>query len=187
MSSAASFDFIGVRLHAIKSQDGLALFYYALQGWCYDVVAVFSISLFQVDKLVQLIGSPVFTYVDDEVPEDLRLQLLKPEPYPYLFKCLYGLLMLLPQPTAFVSFCNLLNAVYSTGFLHINPKAILDHITIQTRLQRHKMAGSKHALGTDEAHGSDKKFSSFDILVSRVTVLGLYLGDSSNSMPWDKH
>jgi vacuole morphology and inheritance protein 14 len=55
--------------------------------------------------------------------EDLRLQLLEPERYPYLFKCLYGLLMLLPQSTAFVSLRNRLNAVNSAGFLHIAPKS----------------------------------------------------------------
>jgi Vacuolar protein 14 C-terminal Fig4p binding len=31
----------------------------------------------------------------------LRLQLLEPEKYPFLFKCLYGLLMLLPQSIAY--------------------------------------------------------------------------------------
>jgi vacuole morphology and inheritance protein 14 len=55
--------------------------------------------------------------------QDLRLQLLEPERYPYLFKCLYGLLMLLPQSTAFVSLRNRLNAVNSAGFLHIAPKS----------------------------------------------------------------
>ena len=71
--------------------------------------------LIQVDKLVQLLESPVFTY--------LRLQLLEPEKYPYLYKCLYGLLMLLPQSSAFLSLRNRLNAVNSAGFLHIAPKS----------------------------------------------------------------
>ena len=55
--------------------------------------------------------------------EDLRLQLLEPEKYPHLFKCLYGLLMLLPQSSAFLSLRNRLNAVNSAGFLHIAPKS----------------------------------------------------------------
>lgn len=55
-------------------------------------------------------------------PTDLRLQLLEPDRYPYLFKCLYGLLMLLPQSSAFVSLRNRLSAVNSAGFLHIAPK-----------------------------------------------------------------
>jgi vacuole morphology and inheritance protein 14 len=49
--------------------------------------------LMEVDKLVQLIESPIFTY--------LRLQLLDVENNPYLIKALYGLLMLLPQSQAF--------------------------------------------------------------------------------------
>jgi len=84
--------------------------------------------LVQVDKLVQLIESPVFTY--------LRLQLLEPERYPYLFKCLYGLLMLLPQSTAFVSLRNRLNAVNSAGFLHIAPKSAPNPITSRSKLGR---------------------------------------------------
>ena len=59
---------------------------------------------------------------------DLRLQLLEPEKYPYLFKCLYGLLMLLPQSSAFVSLRNRLNAVNSSGFLHIAPKSTYDSL-----------------------------------------------------------
>jgi vacuole morphology and inheritance protein 14 len=54
---------------------------------------------------------------------DLRLQLLEPEKHPHLYKCLYGILMLLPQSLAFVSLRNRLNAVNSAGFLHIAPKS----------------------------------------------------------------
>ncbi|NWZ23278.1 VAC14 protein, partial [Asarcornis scutulata] len=49
--------------------------------------------LTEVDKLVQLIECPIFTY--------LRLQLLDVKNNPYLIKALYGLLMLLPQSSAF--------------------------------------------------------------------------------------
>lgn len=71
--------------------------------------------LIQIDKLVQLIESPVFTY--------LRLQLLEPEKYPFLYKCLYGLLMLLPQSSAFGALKNRLNSVSAIGYLHIAPRA----------------------------------------------------------------
>lgn len=67
--------------------------------------------LIQIDKLVQLLESPVFTY--------LRLQLLEPERYPYLYKCLYGLLMLLPQSSAFAALKNRLNSVSAIGYLHV--------------------------------------------------------------------
>ncbi|GAB1203193.1 hypothetical protein APSETT445_001820 [Aspergillus pseudonomiae] len=67
-------------------------------------------NLIQIDKLVQLLESPVFTY--------LRLQLLEPESYPYLYKCLYGVLMLLPQSSAFAALKNRLNSVSNIGLLH---------------------------------------------------------------------
>ncbi|KAG0702425.1 vacuolar protein 14 C-terminal Fig4p binding-domain-containing protein [Suillus ampliporus] len=142
------------RLKSLETrQDGQALFTTLYRSWCHNAVAVFSLCLLaqayehasnllsifadleitvpllvQVDKLVQLIESPVFTY--------LRLQLLEPERYPYLFKCLYGLLMLLPQSTAFVSLRNRLNAVNSAGFLHIAPKATPNPIASRSKLGR---------------------------------------------------
>ena len=90
--------------------------------------------LVQIDKLVQLIESPVFTCMYFVFfsyagilplsfhPPALRLQLLEPEKHPYLFKCLYGLLMLLPQSSAFISLRNRLNAVSSLGFMHVAPR-----------------------------------------------------------------
>ncbi|KAG8863796.1 hypothetical protein FRB96_007633 [Tulasnella sp. 330] len=121
-----------------------------LISWCHNAVAVLSLCflaqayehasnllqifadleitvqlLVQIDKLVQLIESPVFTY--------LRLQLLEPEKYPYLFKCLYGLLMLLPQSSAFISLRNRLNAVSSLGFLQIAPRSGVSAGTLATR------------------------------------------------------
>lgn len=75
--------------------------------------------LIQVDKLVQLLESPVFTY--------LRLQLLEPEKHPYLYKCLYGLLMLLPQSSAFAALKNRLNSVSAIGYLHVAPRAYVPY------------------------------------------------------------
>ncbi|WVZ11591.1 hypothetical protein V8G54_016121 [Vigna mungo] len=48
--------------------------------------------LVQLDKLIRLMETPIFAY--------LRLQLLEPGRYIWLFKALYGLLMLLPQQSA---------------------------------------------------------------------------------------
>ena len=81
----------------------------------YNVLRIFadldvSLSmLLQVDKLVQLIESPIFT--------SLRLQLLEPEQHPFLVKCLYGMLMLLPQSSAFATLRNRLQAVHGLGHL----------------------------------------------------------------------
>ena len=89
--------------------------------------------LIQIDKLVQLLESPVFTCQHangllrqvlsaDASDADLRLQLLEPERYPHLYKCLYGLLMLLPQSSAFAALKNRLNSVSAIGYLHIAPR-----------------------------------------------------------------
>lgn len=72
--------------------------------------------LIQIDKLVQLLESPVFTA--------LRLQLLEPDKYPYLLKAMYGLLMLLPQSSAFATLRNRLSAVSSLGFLQTVPRSV---------------------------------------------------------------
>ena len=57
--------------------------------------------LTEIDKLVQLIESPIFTF--------LRLQLLDPNHNFYLIRALYGILMLLPQVGAslpyLITFC----------------------------------------------------------------------------------
>ena len=118
-----------------SSRDGQQFFIALFKAWCYNAVATFSLCLLaqayeqaygllqifaelemtvnmliQIDKLVQLLESPVFTY--------LRLQLLEPDRYPYLYKCLYGLLMLLPQSSAFAALKNRLNSVSAIGLLH---------------------------------------------------------------------
>ncbi|KAI0475186.1 vacuole morphology and inheritance protein [Xylariaceae sp. FL0804] len=127
------------RLRNLESKEGQVFFVALFRSWCYNAVATFSLCLLaqayeaaynllqifaelemtvniliQIDKLVQLIESPVFTY--------LRLQLLEPEKYPYLYKCLYGLLMLLPQSSAFAALKNRLNSVSSIGFLHVGSR-----------------------------------------------------------------
>ncbi|KJZ70411.1 hypothetical protein HIM_10215 [Hirsutella minnesotensis 3608] len=128
------------RLRNLETKDGQTLFVALFRSWCYNAVATFSLCLLaqayeqaynllqifgeldmtvnlliQVDKLVQLIESPVFTY--------LRLQLLEPEKYPYLYKCMYGILMLLPQSSAFAALKNRLNSVSSIGYLHVSPRS----------------------------------------------------------------
>ncbi|KAJ4375316.1 hypothetical protein N0V83_002402 [Neocucurbitaria cava] len=127
------------RLRNLDNKDGQSFFVTLFKAWCHNAVATFSLCLLaqayeqayhllqvfadlemtvnmliQIDKLVQLLESPVFTY--------LRIQLLEPERYPHLYKCLYGLLMLLPQSSAFAALKNRLNSVAAIGYLHIAPR-----------------------------------------------------------------
>ncbi|KAF2495296.1 ARM repeat-containing protein [Lophium mytilinum] len=127
------------RLRNLETRDGQTFFVTLFKSWCHNAVATFSLCLLaqayeqayhllqifaelemtvtmliQIDKLVQLLESPVFTY--------LRLQLLEPDKFPHLYKCLYGLLMLLPQSSAFAALKNRLNSVSAIGYLHIAPR-----------------------------------------------------------------
>ncbi|KAH7919535.1 ARM repeat-containing protein [Leucogyrophana mollusca] len=163
------------RLKSLETrQDGQALFTTLYRSWCHNAVAVFSLCLLaqayehasnllsifadleitvamlvQVDKLVQLIESPVFTY--------LRLQLLEPERYPYLFKCLYGVLMLLPQSSAFVSLRNRLNAVNSAGFLHIAPKSAAGSLSTRSKIGREEIKWQELLMHFRSVQGKHEK------------------------------
>ncbi|CAI4048374.1 hypothetical protein SUVZ_12G4110 [Saccharomyces uvarum] len=59
--------------------------------------------LVQLDILIQLFESPVFTR--------MRLQLLEQQKYPYLHKCLFGILMIIPQSKAFETLNRRLNSL----------------------------------------------------------------------------
>ncbi|XP_071785625.1 protein VAC14 homolog [Asterias amurensis] len=106
------------QLKGLVSERSCMLFHCLYKSWCHSPIATVSLCfltqnyahgsnliymfgdlevtvhfLTEIDKLVQLLESPIFTY--------LRLQLLDTEHNQYLVKSLYGLLMLLPQSTAF--------------------------------------------------------------------------------------
>mmetsp|Transcript_71906 Transcript_71906/g.164768 ORF Transcript_71906/g.164768 Transcript_71906/m.164768 type:complete len:688 (+) Transcript_71906:3-2066(+) len=65
--------------------------------------------LIQLDKLVQLIESPVLA--------PLRMQLLQPTEHPHLIRAMYGILMLLPQSEAFEVLRRRLKAVPTLALL----------------------------------------------------------------------
>lgn len=73
---------------------------------------------------------------------DLRIQLLEPERYPHLYKCLYGLLMLLPQSSAFAALKNRLNSVSAIGYLHIAPRTYVPSSNFNHLRQKSSESGS---------------------------------------------
>ncbi|XP_038070107.1 protein VAC14 homolog [Patiria miniata] len=108
------------QLKDLNSESSCKLFCCLYKSWCHSSIATVSLCfltqnykhassliysfgdlevtvhfLTEIDKLVQLLESPIFTY--------LRLQLLDTERNQHLVKSLYGLLMLLPQSTAFTT------------------------------------------------------------------------------------
>jgi vacuole morphology and inheritance protein 14 len=131
--------------------------------------------LIQIDKLVQLLESPVFTCKGavaminniTDFCTDLRLQLLEPERHPHLYKCLYGLLMLLPQSSAFAALKNRLNSVSAIGFLHIAPRtyvsqsrsnSILDSVSTFQFHHRQKSITETHNLSSPSTPAGSSNF-----------------------------
>jgi len=124
---------------AMLSPEGRELLCAVLVSWTHNPIATFSLCLLsqayelaaalvfqfaeievtvgflmQVDKLVQLLESPIFIH--------LRLQLLEPARHPFLLKSLYGLLMLLPaQGTAYTHLKMRLESVTGFGLLTCIP------------------------------------------------------------------
>ncbi|XP_076055843.1 protein VAC14 homolog [Oratosquilla oratoria] len=117
-----------LKLKDLSSPESCKLFVVLYKSWSHNPVAMLTLCLLtqnyshaatlvhafgnievttdflvEVDKLVQLIESPIFTY--------LRLQLLDPVTYSALVETLYGLLMLLPQSDAFTLLRCRLNCV----------------------------------------------------------------------------
>ncbi|CAF0751901.1 unnamed protein product [Didymodactylos carnosus] len=107
-----------VKLKNLQTNDSATLFVCLYKTWCHNPVATVALCLLsqnydhactlvqlfsnmevtvdfliEIDKLVQLIESPIFTY--------LRLALLDVENHQTLIRALCGLLMLLPQTDAF--------------------------------------------------------------------------------------
>ncbi|KAI9257676.1 vacuolar protein 14 C-terminal Fig4p binding-domain-containing protein [Sporodiniella umbellata] len=172
------------RLRNLDNKDNQRLFNTLYKSWCHNAISAFSLCLLaqtyehasnmlltfsefeitvnlliQVDKLVQLLESPVFTY--------LRLQLLEPEKYPYLFKCLYGILMLLPQSSAFSTLRNRLSSVSSLGFLHVLPKNSMAGPTTMTTTSTEKRQTSKTKMEDINAIKYQELLQHFKLVQSR--------------------
>ncbi|KAK9805928.1 hypothetical protein WJX73_005859 [Symbiochloris irregularis] len=122
---------------AAANSDGAALRACLYKSWCHSAGAVLSLCLLsqayghaselvaafadvpmtlevlvQVDRLVQLLETPVFTF--------LRLQLLQPARYPALIRTCYGILMLLPQSHAFKTLHARLHSVPTQALLQLD-------------------------------------------------------------------
>ena len=120
LTSSELFELRGRLKRSLSSPAGRELFTTLYRAWSHNPVSTFSLcllsqsyslssalishiaelemtvgALMQIDTLIQLIESPVFIA--------LRLHLLEPRSHPLLVKAMYGLLMLLPQSSAFVS------------------------------------------------------------------------------------
>ncbi|KAJ9577283.1 hypothetical protein L9F63_006122, partial [Diploptera punctata] len=119
--------------------------------------------LTEIDKLVQLIESPIFTY--------LRLELLAVPCNQHLVQALYGLLMLLPQTEAFNTLRQRLDCVSS---LHLHYCA--DRNDRLTNMEEKNSIKAKHIdfsellehfVSIQEQHRQDKNVSRTKILLDK--------------------
>lgn len=118
LTSAELIDLRALIRHAGESDRGREIFLALYKSWCMSPTALLTLCLLaqayelsagvveriaefevtvpllvEIDRLVQLLESPIFAY--------LRVQLLEPHRHPFLLKTMFGLLMLLPQSSAF--------------------------------------------------------------------------------------
>lgn len=138
LTSSELFEFRSLLKQSLLTDDGRDRFISLYKSWCHNPVATFGLCLMaqcyelasalvfhfadievtvsfmmQIDKLVQLLESPIFIH--------LRLQLLEPQRHPFLLKSLYGLMMLLPQSSAFSYLKTRLESVAPLGMLACVP------------------------------------------------------------------
>ncbi|KAG5460946.1 MAG: hypothetical protein BJ554DRAFT_6946, partial [Olpidium bornovanus] len=106
--------------------DGTTLFSALYRSWCHNAVATFSLCLLAqaYEHAASLLHQLwVIRGVRDKYFSGRMFPgLLEPDKYPHLFKCLYGILMLLPQSSAFATLRNRLSSVSSLGALQVLPK-----------------------------------------------------------------
>ncbi|NXF90046.1 VAC14 protein, partial [Eubucco bourcierii] len=158
------------QLKDLKTPESRNLFCCLYRSWCHNPVTTVSLCfltqnykhaydliqkfgdlevtvdfLTEVDKLVQLIECPIFTY--------LRLQLLDVKNNPYLIKALYGLLMLLPQSSAFQLLSHRLQCVPNPELMQpadsiklssISKRAAASNIDYSELLQHFEKVQNKH-------------------------------------------
>ncbi|KAJ9524645.1 hypothetical protein QJQ45_024273, partial [Haematococcus lacustris] len=91
---------------------------------CYRWLPMGSELLVQVDRLVQLLDTPAFTF--------LRLQLLQPRQHAPLLRAMYAMLMLLPQSNAFRSLSTRLAAVPTHALLQLEDISPSPHLLLPT-------------------------------------------------------
>lgn len=171
LTSSELFD-LRDQLRELATSESCSLFCCLYQSWCHNPVATVSLCLLtqnyrhacdllmifgqlevnvefliQIDKLVQLIESPIFTY--------LRLQLLDTQHNHFLLKSLYGLLMLLPQSDAFTTLRNRLDCVPNgrvlssdvsdkRGLLDFPSREHVQRINFKELLQHFRTVQQKH-------------------------------------------
>ncbi|XP_054278723.1 protein VAC14 homolog isoform X2 [Macrosteles quadrilineatus] len=168
------------QLKDLKSEESRYLFLSLYKCWCHNPVATIALCLLtqnyahvcelirifgnleitvdllkEVDRLIQLLESPIFTY--------LRLELLDAPHNEHLVRALYGLLMLLPQADAFHTLRHRLDCIPRLQLYHqqeskpkevkkeannsIDFNQLVEHfVQVQEKHRQHKIAARSVAM-----------------------------------------
>ncbi|KYM84873.1 Protein VAC14 like protein [Atta colombica] len=179
LTSSELFD-LRNKLRHLDSPDSCALFECLYVSWCHNPVATVALCLLsqhyrhacniirsfenievtvefltEIDKLVQLIESPIFTY--------LRLQLLEWEKNDALIYALYGLLMILPQSDAYATLQRRLAAIPPAT--KPIPKSEQEEINVDCPFDFNKLL--KHFHLVQEHHREQKRKQRLNSLIER--------------------
>jgi vacuole morphology and inheritance protein 14 len=152
LTSAELFELRAVLKETLVSPRSREVFVELYRCWCHNPVATLTLCLLaqtyelasavafqladlevtvgflmQLDKLVQLIESPIFIHT--------RLQLLEPQRHPFLLKSLYAVLMMLPQSSAFAALKTRLESVAPLALLQAHTDS---KVAVSSDPQRHK-------------------------------------------------
>lgn len=183
LTSSELFD-LRNKLKHLDSPDSCALFECLYVSWCHNPVATVALCLLsqhyrhacniirsfenievtvefltEIDKLVQLIESPIFTY--------LRLQLLEWEKNDALMYALYGLLMILPQSEAYATLQRRLAAIPPATRPIANSEKSQEKTDVHCSFDFDKLL--KHFHRVQEQHKEQKHKQRLNFLVERNT------------------
>lgn len=174
------------KLKDLDSEESCKLFICLYESWSHNPVATVSLCLLtqnyshacelvkafgnievtvefltEIDKLVQLIESPIFTYV--------RLELLERERNESLVHALYGLLMILPQSEAFDTLHRRLTAIPPS----FNPVSVTRNDFLRENFNKHNIDFKRllnHFIGVQERHKEQKHKLKINMLTDREST-----------------
>ncbi|XP_015593801.1 protein VAC14 homolog [Cephus cinctus] len=181
LTSSELFD-LRNKLKDLDSEESCELFVCLYESWSHNPVATVALCfltqnyshacdlvrsfgnievtvefLTEIDKLVQLIESPIFTY--------LRLELLERERNEALVRALYGLLMILPQSEAFSTLHRRLAAIPPSTSPHIKSSELKTSKSLKHKIDFKKLL--QHFNTVQEKHKEQKHKHRINSLIER--------------------
>ncbi|XP_033222290.1 protein VAC14 homolog isoform X2 [Belonocnema kinseyi] len=173
------------KLKDLNSEESCNLFVCLYESWSHNPVATVALCLLsqnyahacdlikafenievtvelltEIDKLVQLIESPIFTY--------LRLELLERETNESLVRALYGILMILPQSEAFATLHRRLTAI-PLNFNPVPTTKTSHHLEVSLKYGIDFQRLLKHFNSVQEKHREQKHKQKLTMLIERET------------------